>query len=139
MASPLAGGWLTGKYQRDADPSGATRLGEDPKRGMEAWEPRNKPERTWQILHTVEQIAKAKGVNQGQVSLAWLEAQPAVTSVILGVRNTDQLADNLGATSVELTADELKRLDLVSAPVVSDYPYGAAGADQRHRAIDVSD
>ena len=37
--SPLAGGWLTGKYQRDADPTGATRLGEDPKRGMEAWEP----------------------------------------------------------------------------------------------------
>ena len=66
-------------------------------------------------------------------------AQPAVTSVILGVRNTDQLADNLGATSVELTADELKRLDEVSAPVVSDYPYGEAGTDQRHRAIDVSD
>ena len=137
--SPLAGGWLTGKYQRDADPTGATRLGEDPKRGMEAWEPRNKQERTWRILDTVEQIAKAKGVNQGQVSLAWLAAQPAVTSVILGMRNTDQLADNLGATSVELTADELKRLDEVSAPVVSDYPYGAAGTDQRHRAIDVSD
>ena len=83
--------------------------------------------------------SEGQGVNQGQVSLAWLEAQPAVTSVILGVRNTDQLADNLGATPVELTADELKRLDLVSAPVVSDYPYGAAGADQRHRAINVSD
>src|SRR5664280_515113 len=137
--SPLAGGWLTGKYQRDADATGATRLGEDPKRGMEAWEPRNKQERTWRILDTVQEIAKAKGVNQGQVSLAWLEAQPAVTSVILGVRNTDQLADNLGAASVELTPDELKRLDEVSAPVVSDYPYGAAGADQRHRAIDVSD
>jgi aryl-alcohol dehydrogenase-like predicted oxidoreductase len=59
--------------------------------------------------------------------------------VILGVRNIDQLADNLGAASVELTADELKRLDEVSAPVVSDYPYGEAGTDQRHRAIDVSD
>ena len=137
--SPLAGGWLTGKYQRDADPVGATRLGEDPKRGMEAWEPRNKQERTWRILDTVEQIAKAKGVNQAQVSLAWLEAQPAVTSVILGVRNTDQLADNLGAASVELTADEVKRLDEVSAPVVSDYPYGEPGADQRHRAVDVGD
>ena len=135
--SPLAGGWLTGKYQRDADPMGATRLGEDPKRGMEAWEPRNKQERTWRILDTVEQTAKAKGVNQAQVSLAWLEAQPAVTSVILGVRNTDQLADNLGAASVELTAEEVRRLNEVSTPVVSDYPYGVAGADQRHRAIDV--
>ena len=136
--SPLAGGWLTGKYQRDADPTGATRLGEDPQRGMEAWEPRNKQERTWRILDAVEEIAKAKGVNQAQVSLAWLEARPAVTSVILGVRNTDQLADNLGAASVELMPDELERLGEVSAPVVSDYPYGKAGADQRHRAIDVS-
>ena len=136
--SPLAGGWLTGKYQRDTDPIGATRLGEDPQRGMEAWEPRNKQERTWRILDAVEQIAKAREVSQGQVSLAWLEAQPAVTSVILGVRNTDQLADNVGAASVELLPDELERLDAVSAPVVSDYPYGKAAAGQRHRAIDVS-
>ena len=136
--SPLAGGWLTGKYQRDADPTGATRLGEDPERGMEAWEPRNKQERTWRILGVVEEIAKARGANMAQVSLAWLESQPAVTSVILGVRTTDQLADNLGAASVELTSDELERLDEVSAPVVSDYPYGKAAVDQRHRAVDVS-
>jgi aryl-alcohol dehydrogenase-like predicted oxidoreductase len=136
--SPLAGGWLTGKYHRDTGPTGSTRLGEDPERGMEAWEPRNKQERTWRILDAVEQVAKAKGVNQAQVSLAWLEAQPAVTSVILGARNIDQIADNLGATSVELTPDELECLSAVSAPAVSDYPYGKAGADQRHRAIDVS-
>jgi len=136
--SPLAGGWLTGKYQRDTDPTGATRLGEDPQRGMEAWEPRNTQERTWRILNVVEEIAKAKGADQAQVSLAWLEAQPAVTSVILGARNTDQLADNLGAASIELMPDELERLDEVSTPVVSDYPYGAAAADQRHRAIDAS-
>ena len=136
--SPLAGGWLTGKYRRDTDPAGATRLGEDPQRGMEAWEPRNKQERTWRILDAVTEIAKARGVNQAQVSLAWLEQQPAVTSVILGARNPDQLADNLGASSLELTPDELERLDEVSRPVVADYPYGKAGADQRHRAIDVS-
>lgn len=136
--SPLAGGWLTGKYQRDTGPTGATRLGEDPERGMEAWEPRNKQERTWRILGVVEEIAKARGANMAQVSLAWLESQPAVTSVILGVRTTDQLADNLGAVSVELTSDELERLDEVSAPVVSDYPYGKAAVDQRHRAVDVS-
>jgi len=88
---------------------------------MEGWEPRNKQQRTWRILDAIEEIAMANGVNQGQVSLAWLEARPAVTSVILGVRNTDRRADNLGATSVELTADELKRLDEVGAPVVSDY------------------
>jgi aryl-alcohol dehydrogenase-like predicted oxidoreductase len=136
--SPLAGGWLTGKYQRDSDPTGATRLGEDPQRGMEAWEPRNKQERTWRILDAVAEIAKANGVNQAHVALAWLEAQPAVTSVILGARNTDQLTDNLGAAFFELTSEDLERLDKVSTPVVSDYPYGKAAADQRHRAIDVN-
>jgi aryl-alcohol dehydrogenase-like predicted oxidoreductase len=136
--SPLAGGWLTGKYQRDADPKGATRLGENPERGMEAWEPRNRQERTWRILDVVKQIANDRGASQAQVSLAWLEAQPAVTSVILGARTTDQLSDNLDASSIELTAEELQRLDEVSAPVVSDYPYGKPAVDQRHRAIDVS-
>jgi aryl-alcohol dehydrogenase-like predicted oxidoreductase len=135
--SPLAGGWLTGKYRRDTSPTGATRLGEDPDRGMEAWEPRNKQERTWRILDAVTEIAHARGASQAQVSLAWLEAQPAVTSVILGARNTDQLADNLGAASVELTPDELARLNEVSTPVVSDYPYGQAAVDQRHRDIEV--
>ena len=136
--SPLAGGWLTGKYRRDTDPTGATRLGENPQRGMEAWEPRNRADRTWRILDAVEEIATAKGVNQAQVSLAWLEAQPAVTSVILGARTTAQLTDNLGAASVTLTGAELARLDEVSAPAVADYPYGQAAVDQRHRAIDVS-
>ena len=136
--SPLAGGWLTGKYRRDAKPTGATRLGENPERGMEAWEPRNRQERTWRILDAVEEIASARGISQAQVSLAWLEAQPAVTSVILGARSTDQLADNLAAASVELTSDELRRLDEVSAPIPGDYPYGQPAIDQRHRPIDVS-
>jgi aryl-alcohol dehydrogenase-like predicted oxidoreductase len=136
--SPLAGGWLTGKYRRNVEPAGATRLGENPERGMEAWEPRNKQERTWRILDVVEEIAGTRDVSPAQVSLAWLEAQPAVTSVILGARNTDQLADNLAAASVELTADELQRLDEVSAPFAADYPYGKPGVEQRYRSIDVS-
>jgi len=104
---------------------------------MEAWEPRNKQERTWRIIDTVGEIARAKGINHAQVSLAWLEAQPAVTSVILGARNPAQLADNLEAASVQLTHSELERLNAVSSPVVSDYPYGEASAAQRHRAVDI--
>ncbi len=136
--SPLGGGWLTGKYRRDADPTGATRLGENPDRGMEAWEPRSKQERTWRIIDAVKDIASARGASPAQVSLAWLEAQPAVTSVILGARTTNQLADNLSAASIELTPEELRRLDEVSAPLASDYPYGKPAVDQRHRAIDVN-
>jgi aryl-alcohol dehydrogenase-like predicted oxidoreductase len=134
--SPLAGGWLSGKYRRDSDPTGATRLGENPERGMEAWEPRSKLERTWQIIDAVGDVAKARGINHAQVALAWLEVQPAVTAVILGVRTPGQLAENLRAVSITLTPGELERLNEVSAPVVGDYPYGAAGAEQRHRALE---
>jgi aryl-alcohol dehydrogenase-like predicted oxidoreductase len=133
--SPLGGGWLTGKYRRDTDPTGATRLGEDPERGMEAWGPRNEQERTWRIIDAVADVAAEVGATSAQVSLAWLEAQPAVTSVILGARSVEQLADNLGAASVSLDAAQLARLTEVSAPVVSDYPYGAAAMAQRHRDI----
>ena len=121
---------------RDSSPEGATRLGEDPDRGMEAWEPRNREERTWRVIDTVSEIATARGANPAQVSLAWLEGRPAVTSVILGARNPEQLADNLGAASVELTDQERTRLDAVSRPLVSAYPYGVAGAAQRDRAIE---
>jgi len=133
--SPLGGGWLTGKYQRDTDPTGATRLGENPARGMEAWEPRNKQERTWRIIDAVGEVAANHGVDHAQVSLAWLEARPAVTSVILGARTTAQLGDNLGAAAVVLTPAEIELLEAVSAPALGDYPYGAGGTAQRHRSI----
>jgi len=133
--SPLGGGWLTGKYQRDVDPTGATRLGEDPQRGMEAWLPRNELDRTWMIVDTVAAVAAEIGATSGQVSLAWLEAQPGVTAVILGARTVAQLSENLVAASVALSPTQLERLSAVSAPVVSDYPYGAAALAQRDRQL----
>lgn len=133
--SPLAGGWLSGKYRRDVDPTGATRLGEDPQRGMEAWQGRNAQERTWQVVDAVREVAGARGASPSQVALSWLGARPAVTSVILGARTVEQLRDNMAATDLRLTAEETQRLDDVSAPRMDDYPYGAAGAQQRHRPI----
>jgi aryl-alcohol dehydrogenase-like predicted oxidoreductase len=133
--SPLGGGWLSGKYQRDTDPTGATRLGEDPARGMEAWGPRNEQERTWRIIDAVADIASEIGATSAQVSLAWLEVQPAVTSVILGARNVQQLRENLCATDVQLSVEHLELLGALSSPVVSDYPYGAAAVAQRFRAV----
>jgi aryl-alcohol dehydrogenase-like predicted oxidoreductase len=82
--SPLAGGWLTGKYLRDQPPTGATRLGEDPKRGMEAYAARNAQERTWHVIDTVRQVAEGRGASMSQVALAWVADRPAVSSVILG-------------------------------------------------------
>ncbi|WP_332699308.1 aldo/keto reductase [Devosia sp.] len=134
--SPLGGGWLSGKYKRDQMPTGATRLGENPTRGMEAFEKRNAKSVTWDVIGAVEDIAKARGVTMAQVALAWVSAQPAVTSVILGARTTEQLKDNLGAASLVLTGEEIATLSDVSKPEMSDYPYGTGGIGQRHRKIE---
>ncbi|MHA7208134.1 aldo/keto reductase [Arthrobacter sp. MDT1-65] len=133
--SPLGGGWLTGKYTRDTEPTGATRLGENPQRGMEAWEKRNAQNRTWRIIDTVTGIAGERGISASHVALAWVAAQPAVTSVILGARTQEQLADNLASADLELTSEELGRLGEVSTPTFSDYPYGIPGVEQRSRHI----
>src|SRR4051794_32772404 len=70
--SPLGGGWLTGKYTRDQRPSGATRLGETPGRGGEAYDRRSRVERTWDVIDAVAAIAEQRGVSMAQVALAWL-------------------------------------------------------------------
>jgi aryl-alcohol dehydrogenase-like predicted oxidoreductase len=133
--SPLGGGWLTGKYRRDSAPAGATRLGEDPDRGMEAYGRRNPEERTWRVIDTVRSVAEARGVSMAQVALAWLVDRPAVTSVLLGARTLEQLDDNLGAAGLHLSADETDRLDQASTPIVDDYPYGELAVDQRDRRL----
>ena len=83
--SPLGGGWLSGKYRRDQRPTGATRLGENPSRGMEAWDRRDS-DRTWQVIDAVQKVAEERGVSMAEVALAWVTARPAVTSTILGAR-----------------------------------------------------
>ncbi|HEV7205482.1 MAG TPA: aldo/keto reductase [Jatrophihabitans sp.] len=133
--SPLGGGWLTGKYQRDARPTGATRLGENPERGVEAYDLRGADERTWDVVDTVQTIARERGCSMAQVALAWTQQRPAVTSVILGARTTEQLADNLGAADLVLDPEEMQRLDEASDPGVGQYPYGRLGREQRDRRI----
>jgi aryl-alcohol dehydrogenase-like predicted oxidoreductase len=130
--SPLGGGWLTGKYRRDERPTGVTRLGEDPGRGVEAYDKRAN-DRTWTILDELRAVADANEATMGQVALAWVTAQPAVSSTILGVRTLEQLEDNLGATELELSTEQLAILDEVSAPVTPDYPYGLVGTIESDR------
>jgi aryl-alcohol dehydrogenase-like predicted oxidoreductase len=133
--SPLGGGWLSGKYQRDVPPTGSTRLGEDPERGMEAFARRNPEERTWRVIDVVRSVAEAQGISMARVALAWLVDRPAVTSVILGARTLEQLDDNLGAADLHLSAEETARLDEASRPIVDDYPYGEPGVSQRDRRL----
>ena len=133
--SPLGGGWLTGKYPKDARPTGATRLGENPDRGVEAYDRRSVQQRTWDVIDAVESIAEARGVSMAQVALAWLVDRPMVTSVILGARTLEQLEDNLGAAGLHLTDEEAERLDAASDPAPADYPYGGPGTEQRSRKL----
>jgi aryl-alcohol dehydrogenase-like predicted oxidoreductase len=134
--SPLGGGWLTGKYRREERPSGATRLGENPERGVEAYDRRGAQQRTWDVVEAVQQVAEARGASMAQVALAWLRDRPTVSSVILGCRTVEQLNDNLGAAELDLTEKEIELLDRVSDPQPADYPYGGPGVDQRSRKIE---
>jgi aryl-alcohol dehydrogenase-like predicted oxidoreductase len=132
--SPLAGGWLSGKYARDQRPTGSTRLGENPSRGMEDYDRRNS-DTTWAILDVVAEVADASGLSMAQVSLAWLADRPLVTAPILGNRTLEQLSGSLAIADTHLDPALTARLDEVSAPVMPDYPYGELGLDQRNRTL----
>jgi len=112
--SPLAGGLLSGKYDRDsAGPQGARRTSFD-------FPPVNK-DRAWPVIDVMREVGAAHGVSVARVALAYVLAKPFVTTVIIGARNTEQLEDNLAAADLTLTADEIKALDEVSA-LPSEYP-----------------
>ena len=132
--SPLGGGWLSGKYQRDQRPTGDTRLGDNPERGMEAYDRRG-TERTWQVIDAVQEIAEARDVSMAEVALAWVTDRPGVTSTILGCPTMEQLETNLRAADLTLTEEETAALDRASDLHASDYPYGELGVDQRSREL----
>ena len=121
--SPLGGGWLTGKYSADARPRGATRLGEDPGRGVEAYDVRN-TKRTYAILDVVRAVADRCDRPPAHVALAWLTSRPGVASVLLGARSADQLRDNLAAADLVLEQSDLAALTDASSGGLPAYPYG---------------
>jgi aryl-alcohol dehydrogenase-like predicted oxidoreductase len=119
---PLGQGWLSGKYTREMAPAGATRLGEDPNRGIEAYDRRN-IERTWRIVDALHAVASELGVPPARVALRWLADRPGVTAPLLGARTVEQLRDNLLAADISLDDGQRVRLDAVSEPNTPDYPY----------------
>jgi aryl-alcohol dehydrogenase-like predicted oxidoreductase len=116
--SPLAGGLLSGKYRAGEGAGNSAEAGS--RRQSFDFPPVNR-ERADVVIDAMRPIAQAKGVSVAQVALAWLLHQPQVTSVIIGAKRPDQLADNLAATTVTLTADELKTLGDASA-LPAEYP-----------------
>lgn len=119
--SPLAGGWLTGKYSAQERPSGATRLGEDPDRG-EGYDRRNN-DQTYAILGAAQAIADKYGRPLAHVALAWVASRPGVASILLGARTVDQLMDNLAAVDLTLDPSDLQRLTEISSTGALPYPY----------------
>ncbi len=103
--SPLAGGFLTGKYRRNLVPQSA-RAG-----GVK----RYFNERNWTLLDQLDAMAKEKNASIGQVALAWLLANPLIVSPIIGANSVDQLMDNLGAVGVHLTPAEMNQLEKITA------------------------
>ena len=112
--SPLAGGLLSGKYGRDQPGEAGSR------RTTFDFPPVNR-ERAWDCVDVMRTIADAKGVSVAQIALAWLLHQPQVTSVIVGAKRPEQLADNIAATRVTLSADELAKIGAASA-LPAEYP-----------------
>jgi aryl-alcohol dehydrogenase-like predicted oxidoreductase len=133
--SPLAGGKLSGKYRRDRSaPEGTRHAGDDLRddtvRDVEA---------LYDTVDALAEIADGHGASASQVAIAWLLGRPGVTSVIVGARTDEQLADNLKAASLQLTAEERDRLDELTAPPLL-YPYWhqAADASERLSAADLT-
>ncbi len=133
--SPLASGWLTGKYRRGEPAPAGTRVVENADEGMRIWNQRGQSQQTWQVLDAVRTVAEGRGVSLAQVAIAWLMARPAVSSVILGARSMDQLTGNMAAAELKLTPEETQLLDEASEPPAPDYPYGEPGQSQRSRRI----
>lgn len=111
--SPLAGGYLSGKYDGEG-------LGSDGRRATFDFPPVDRT-RGSAALVEMRRIAEAKGCTVAQVALAWLLHQPVVTSVIVGAKRVEQLADNISATQVSLDADDLAALDAVTK-LPAEYP-----------------
>jgi aryl-alcohol dehydrogenase-like predicted oxidoreductase len=127
--SPLAGGLLSGKFTRENQkPEGSRRSEFD--------FPIVDKERTWKILDALVPIANARAVSVATLSLAYVLAKPFVTSVIIGAKRPDQLAENLAAAELVLTEDELKQLDEVSA-LPPEYPGWMIPFQNRNRLENV--
>lgn len=122
--SPLARGFLSGKYRRDDAPPAGSRL----EAWRDSWKEVARPE-NFDILDVVLEIAAARGAKPSTVALAWALQKPFMTSLIVGARTVQQLEDNLLAARFELSAEETARLDDVSTPAWG-YPYAFIGARQ---------
>jgi aryl-alcohol dehydrogenase-like predicted oxidoreductase len=122
--SPLAGGWLTGKYKKGSPSPANSRVG----RG-DRWDDQEEQrggDRTWAILDILEKIGESRRVPISHVALNWMRRKPFVSSILIGARDMDQLRQNLECLKWDMTREEEESLDRVS-DIPQPYPYGFVG------------
>lgn len=112
--SPLAGGFLSGKYKRNQEKAG------DARRDNFDFPPINK-EKSFDIIDVITEVGKQYDASPAAIALAWVRLQKGVTSTIIGAKTVDQLNDNIKSTEIVLSADDLKKIDEVSA-LPKEYP-----------------
>jgi len=121
--SPLARGFLSGKYERGQPVPGDSRLEGDMQGPFKTRTQQHFSERAYDLLAVVEELAGEKSCTPSQVALAWLLHQPGVTSAIVGPRTMAHFEDNFAALDVEISAEDCQRLDEVSEPELAIVPY----------------
>ncbi len=132
--SPLAGGLLSGKFRRDADQP-------EESRHLNGWTepPVRNEDRLYDTIEVLVDVAKAHEVSPAQVALAWLLSRPGVTSLVIGARTDEQLADNLKSADLVLSSDERAALDQVSTPdLIYPHWHQAATASDRLSEADLA-
>ncbi|MCK5568211.1 MAG: aldo/keto reductase, partial [Spirochaetes bacterium] len=130
--SPLAGGWLTGKYVKDRKPPSDSRVGR-----KDRWD--DQPEQrecdlTWRVIDTLLEIGRNLGKTPAQVALNWILKQPGTTAPILGARTLEQLKENLGCTGWDLSGEEIDLLNK-AGEIPLPYPYRFIQRYTRKREI----
>ena len=118
--SPLAGGFLTGKYRRDTSRPENSRFGRE---GTGEWADRHFTPSAFDVLEVVEKLSQEKGCSISQFALAWCAQQPGITSPIIGPRTMEQLQDNLGTVEVKITEEDRQQIDAVIPPGRMVVPY----------------
>ena len=131
--SPLASGFLTGKYQRGTHRPADTRAGQDHALYQYTSSNYEHFDRTWNSVDALCRAAEDHGTTPAQAALSWVLDRPGVTSAIVGARTTEQLTANLAAADLHLAPDTLAALDAASDPASAPYPYGPFGTAQRTR------
>jgi aryl-alcohol dehydrogenase-like predicted oxidoreductase len=133
--SPLAGGFLSGKYRRGVKPASDTRAGSDSPLYQWVSEEYANIDQNWTVIDAVVKIAADIGATPSQVALSWIADRPGVTAPIFGARTLAQLKDSIAGAQLALDETATAALEVVSRPRPGGYPYGAFGQGQRNRNL----